>query len=147
MSDYLCARGTVINSTPNNSSGAYAVEGLESMKGDYPLLIDSVNFNKNDILLPVACLGNFKVLYSFGQGFGSVQIVGTILLGPNADGSKFGSLIDWFEQHRSSKSGTPVNVSVLSAGAVKVYLSGLSISDADPNFNTQRFALTGVLVE
>lgn len=150
MNNYLCARGSVINGLPKNGAGIYAVSGLESKKGQYPLLITGISFDKQDLLLPVACLNNVKVLYSFGEGFGQVVIRGQILLGPQAGGgstSHVQGLIDWFQSKRVSKSRTPVKLSVLRSGAVRAYLNSLQIAEADSQFHIQQFAMGGVLVE
>jgi hypothetical protein len=150
MSDYLCARGTVINGLPRGSAGIYAVEGLESKKGDYPLLITGISWDKRDLLLPVACLNGVKVIYSFGEGFGQVLVRGQILLGPQVgqgSTSHLQGLIDWFQSKRSAKGKRPVKLSILRSGAVRAYLNSLQIADADPQFHVQNFALGGVLVE
>lgn len=150
MSEFLCARGTVVNGLPKNSAGIYAVSGLESKKGAYPLLITGISWNKRDILLPVACLNGVKVLYSFGESFGDVVVRGQILLGPQAGKggtSHVQGLVDWFQGNRSSKSKKPVKLSILRSGAVRAYLNSLQIAEADPQNHVLNFAMGGVLVE
>ena len=148
--NYLCARGTVVNGLPAGGSGIYKVEGLETKKGSYPLLISSISWGKRDILLPVPCLNGVKVIYSFGPGFGEVVIRGQILLGPLAGGGgtrNLQGLVDWFEQRRVSKSKKPVKLSIVGQGAVKAYLNTLQIAEPNQEFQTQMFAMGGVLVE
>jgi hypothetical protein len=150
MNDYLCARGTVVNGLPKNAAGIYAVAGLESKKGAYPLLITGISWGKRDLLLPVACLNGVKVIYSFGEGFGDVVVRGQILLGPQAgqgSTSHLQGLIDWFQSKRSAKSKAPVKLSILRSGAVRAYLTSLQIAEADSQFHVQNFAMGGVLVE
>ncbi len=150
MTNYLCARGSVVNGLPKNSAGVYSVDGLESKKGQYPLLITGISYDKKDMILPVTCLNGVKVLYSFGEGFGQVVVRGQILLGPQAGGgstSHLQGLIDWFQSKRVSKSRTPVKLSILRSGAVRAYLNSLQIAEADPQFHIQQFAMGGVLVE
>lgn len=150
MNTYLCARGSVVNGLPQNSAGIYAVDGLESKKGEYPLMITGISFDKHDLLLPVACLNSVKVIYSFGEGFGQVVVRGQILLGPQAGGggtSHVKGLIDWFQSKRSARARSPVKLSVLRSGAVRAYLNSLQIAEADAQFHVLHFALGGVLVE
>jgi hypothetical protein len=149
--NYLCARGTVAHGLASNTAGIYKVEGLETKKGSYPLLIKSISWGKRDLLLPVACLNGVKVIYSFGPGFGEVVVRGEILLGPLAGGAggtqNLQGLIDWFEAHRVSKSRRPVKLSIVQQGAVKAYLNTLQIAEPNQEFQTQMFAMGGVLVE
>ena len=150
MSNFLCARGTVVNSLGSNSAGIYKVEGLETKKGAYPLLITAISWGKRDLLLPVSCLNGVKIIYSFGPGFGEVVVRGNILLGPLAGGAgtqNLQGLIDWFEGKRVSKSRKPVQLSILRQGAVRAYLNTLQIAEPNPEFQTQMFAIGGVLVE
>jgi len=148
--NYLCARGTVVNGLPSNSSGIYKIEGLEAKKGSYPLLIKSIGWGKRDLLLPVACLNGVKIIYSFGSGFGDVVVRGEILLGPLAGGAgtqNLQGLVDWFESRRVSKSQKPVKLSIIHQGAVKAYLNTLQIAEPNQEFQTQMFAMGGILVE
>lgn len=150
MENYLCARGTVVNGLPTSTPGIYSVAGLESKKGDYPLLIDAITFDKKDSLLAVACLNNVKVVYSFGEAFGDVVVRGTLLLGPltsNVGTRHLQSLIDWFQANRVSASKAPVKMSIARQGAIRAYLNALRIAEPNPQFHTQAFVIGGVLVE
>lgn len=149
-SSILCARGTVL-SYGSKSKGIYDIAGLTTKKGDYPLLIDSVTFGKKDIMLMMSCLNNVKVIYSFGQDFGNVAILGKILLGPIAGGGKsehMRGLLNWFETNRSSKKKKPVSVSILGQErAEKFYLQSLQLGDPVTEFHIQPFVISGILLE
>lgn len=149
-SSYLCPRGSVINTLSRNQAGIYTLEGLENKKGDYPLLITSVAYNKQDIVSTVSCLNNVKVIYSFGEEFGGVAVAGQILLGPVSTGAstnQLQGLLSWFASNRVSKSKRPVQASILQTGAIRFYLHSLRIGEPNVQFHVQPFLLSGVLVE
>jgi hypothetical protein len=144
-------RGNVYKVDPvegAGDSGFYKVEGLEAKKGPGDaLLIRSVSPQKSDVVAPVITLENTRILYSFGANFGNITISGMLLLGKSGEpGQCLKTLTDFFESNRVSKSSSPINVTGPST-AWKVFLTGLSIGEADSVNNTQSFALTGIIAE
>jgi hypothetical protein len=70
-----------------------------------------------------------------------------VLLGKSGSpGQSLKTIVDFFESNRVSKSTSPINVTGPSV-AWKVFLTGLSINEADSVNNTQPFALTGIIAE
>jgi hypothetical protein len=132
----------------NGDIGFYRVEGLEAKKGPGDaLLIMSVSPQKSDVVAPIITLENTRILYSFGANFGNITISGMVLLGKSGSpGQSLKTIVDFFESNRVSKSTSPINVTGPSV-AWKVFLTGLSINEADSVNNTQPFALTGIIAE
>jgi hypothetical protein len=144
-------RGNVYKVNPveeSGDSGFYKVEGLQAKKGPGDaLLIMSVSPQKSDVVAPIITLENTRILYSFGANFGNITISGMILLGKSGTpGQSLKTIVDFFESKRVSKSTSPINVTGPST-AWKVFLTGLSITEADSVNNTQSFALTGIIAE
>lgn len=144
-------RGNVYKVNPVEGAGDssfYRIEELQAPKGPGDaLLIMSVSPTKSDIVSPVVTLENTKILYSFGSNFGSISISGMLLLGKSGvPGQCLKVLIDFYEEHRVSKTTSPINVAGPST-AWKVFLTGLQIGEADSTYNTQGFVLSGVIAE
>jgi hypothetical protein len=148
-------RGNVYKVDPTggegNSSGDigfYYIPDLKAKKGPGDaLLVMSVSPQKSDVVAPIITLENTRILYSFGANFGNITISGMILLGKSGSpGQSLKTLVDFFESKRVSKSTSPIKVSGPST-AWQVFLTGLSIGEADSVNNTQSFALTGIIAE
>jgi hypothetical protein len=124
--------------------GAYQVPGL-SARG---VLITAVTIEDNDLVMLKNTINGRKILYTAGAAFGSVGISGELLLGSaecgGAGGVKYQTVVDWFNTVRVSKSKTPINVSVLGVG-YKVFITGMGVSQADPEYNLQGFTIIGTL--
>lgn len=147
----LCARGTVVRAVKSGKIGAYRIKEFPAdfSQGDYPILIQSIQVEDNDIVLPVACIGNSKVVYSFGSDFGNVGVGGIILLGPLWGGegtSQIDPLLAWFNTYRVSNSGKPISGSIAQGRAFRFMLTRLTIAAPDTEFHIQPFALSGLLV-
>jgi hypothetical protein len=113
-----------------------------------PILIMGVDLGQSDVVSPVLCLDNYKVFYTFGQNFGKVTIAGMVLLGPMGAVSQagFNRLVNFFWQNRVSVKQSPITVSV-DQNAYLVYLTGMGIGSADPEFHTLPFQLYGTLLD
>jgi len=144
-------RGNVYKVNPvegSGDSGFYKVNGLEGKKGPGDaLLIMSVSPQKSDVVAPVITLENTRILYSFGANFGNITISGLLLLGKSGQpGQCLKTLTDFFDSKRVSKSSSSINVTG-PGSSWKVFLTGLSVGEADSVNNTQPFALTGIIAE
>lgn len=137
--------------------GVYAIEELADFRSEAagqlesPILITGVTTVQNDVISLMSCLNNTKVIHTFGQSFGNVQITGEILLGPLGNmtlGERGGvrRILDFFWKFRVSVHGLPITVSV-SGEAFYMYLSGLQLGAADNDLHTLPFMLTGTLLD
>lgn len=148
MAILVPCRGSVYRVNPVQGQagdrGFFDIEGLKPKKGDGDaVLINSVSPNESDVVLPVITLENTRILYSFGANFGDVTISGMILLGKaGSPGTSLSQVIDFFKQKRVSSNKEAVKVTGPGTNW-KVFLTGLTVSDADPVINSQTFAFTG----
>ena len=115
----------------------------------YPILLLQVQIAQSDLVSAVACLDNFKVLYTFGQNFGQVQIGGEVLLGSIGTAGEARAaqrLRDFFAKYRISVWKQPIKLSTLGTSYL-VYLTGMQLGAVDTNFNVLPFVLTGMLID
>lgn len=144
-------RGNVYKVNPVEGSGDigfYYIPDLQAKKGPGDaLLVMSVSPQETDIVAPVVTLENTKILYSFGSNFGNINISGMLLLGKSGTpGQSLKSLVDFFEEKRVSKTSSAIDVSGPGTGW-RVFLTGLSVSEAESNTNTQSFVLSGIIAQ
>jgi hypothetical protein len=142
MSTYLSNRGQVYT-VGSYTPGAYSVPGLTSQG----VLISAITVEDNDIIMLKSTINGNKIIYTAGTAFGSVGISGEVLLGSvKCKGKDFQTVVSWFEKARVSKSSRPVSVSAHKV-AYNVYVTGMVVSQADPEFNTQGFTIVGTLAQ
>jgi hypothetical protein len=148
MDSFAACRGDVFV-FGTSSRGAYAMSPGPTGTSGSPVLINGVESSDIDVAAPVITLNRSKILYTFGDDFGQIAIHGTVLLGRSGGGggSALQSVMNVFKSARVSSSGGTVNVSLPGGGGYKVYLTGLSISVPDQEYNIQKFAYTGLIAE
>lgn len=142
---YFTARGCVYTvKGKGGGKGWYALEPEIKSAADQPVLLMSVNTLDGDLVSPVSTLDNTRILHSFGAAWGSININGMILLGESGGQPQGVSrVIEWFEANRVSKRKSAVSVSMPGGKAYKMFVTGLGISEADPQFNLQMFVVRG----
>lgn len=154
MSDFFPARGCIYAWSGNSGgseSGFFSMEGLNTGKqGTSVVLLNGVDVQDVDIILPVVTLTNAKILYTFGSDFGNVRIVGEILLGPagnkvSAEGMN--TVRQFFMNNRVSELGKPVSVSLPGSYSLSVYLHGLRIGAPSPDTHVQEFVFSGMTAD
>jgi hypothetical protein len=147
---YFGARGCVyvVPGQGSGNAGLYKIDGFPAADPDAPVLLQSVEITDNDIVMPVATMNNFKVVYTFGQDFGNLVIGGEILLGPTGDlAGGLKNLINWFNVNRVSVLLAPVSVSLPGGAAYKAYVQGLQIGRVDPELCTVPFGISAIIAE
>lgn len=147
---FVPCKGFFHKYTPSNASGAggegfFTVDGLS----EDDVLIQGVNVEDKDVVMPVVTLENFRILYSFGADFGSIGVIGAILLGEAGGGGPgFNKVRQFFEDKRVSKAGdSTVKVTGPGGSGWEVYMTGLSMGEPDPQFHIQPFVLVGQIAE
>jgi hypothetical protein len=150
MANLLSARGCVYHvETESKSTGFYTIPGLdhgsESSNKQTPILIHGVKFTDNDIFSASTTLSGKKIIYTFGEGIGSVSVVGELLLGP-AGGSpdNLKALINFFQENRSSKKSEPTAISMPGGTGINVYFTALDVAAPDPQTHTQLFQIRAI---
>ena len=130
-------------------SGFYKVDGLASPSGSSALLVNGVHIKDDDVVMPVITLENTRILYSFGANFGEVTVSGSILLGKAGEeaGSAVKTLLEFFKSNRVSEKKSTVTVSGPPGASWKIFLTGLQLSEPDPQFHVQPFALIGNIAQ
>lgn len=115
---------------------------------NFPILISGIATTQTDIVSLMSCLSNVKVIYTFGQNFGTVAIRGEVLLGPMGISYKQGvqQIEDYFWQNRVSVTGQPIKFSICD-NAFFAYLTGLEIHDVIVEFHVLPFAIYGTLLD
>jgi hypothetical protein len=148
MGNFLCARGTVISSKSGGAGESmYKVEGLNDGKNN--ILVEGISISDTDTIFPVSALSGTRFVYAFGRAFGTLSIGGVILLGSSSQaGAGAKAVEDWVDKNRVSAGGSPVKITVAKAGssAYKVYVTGLKLSDADPQYHIQPFLIDCLIV-
>jgi len=83
-------------------------------------------------------------MYTFGEDFGSLNIVGMALLGAaGSNGTAIKNVQNWFTANRVSRKEETISVSLGGGGSYEVYVTGLTIAEADTNFHIQPFVIVG----
>lgn len=111
------------------------------------IIIDDISLEDKDIALPVVATDNVRVLFRFGQDFGTVVISGRAYLGAPACGNKriLGVIQSAFDSARLSKSKKPTKVSVAGSKAYPVYPVSMKISNTQAATNSVGFSIICLL--
>ena len=78
---FKACKGKVVT-VGDSSVGLYAVNPkIGSDKDDGKVIINQIDVGSKQVVDPVSTLGDDRILYTFGDGWGDMRINGTILLG------------------------------------------------------------------
>lgn len=111
------------------------------------VLIQQVEYEDSDVLLPVVAVDDKRVLYGFGKDFGKLYITGILCLYAG-EGRKqiIATLQKAFDKARATKNGKPITVSHGPSGlTIKFYAAGIKLFNANPNANHISFGITGLV--
>lgn len=128
--------------------GSYKLEPEIKVGGGGRVLMMGAPLTLREIVQPVVTLDDKRILFTFGSAWSEAQVMVKVLLGEakSADAS-LGALQAWYTQNRlSKKMDTALELSIGNK-AHDVYLVGMSIGAADPNYNTQDVTMTFMLSE
>lgn len=147
MSNFFPARGCVY-AIGGAQRGFYRFGDL-SGSAQSPILITGSNLSVVDSYQPVATIQDFKVIYSFGSGFGGATVTGEVLLGEagSGGGDGFSKVVSFFKGNRLSVKRTPVPLSLPGGESYMIYIVGLQVWQPDPEFHVQPFAFSGIVAE
>ena len=149
MASFNFTRGCVYKVDQNGErggSGSNMVQLEPSIQSDddSPVILTGVQLNDQDLVLPVVTLDGFRIMYTFGEDFGSLNIVGMALLGAaGSNGTAIKNVQNWFTANRVSRKEDTISVSLGGGGSYEVYVTGLTIAEADTNFHIQPFVIVG----
>lgn len=139
---FQVSRGAVIKVAQGSTSSIYSIDGLATDLDSTGITLDSIQIGGQDTVGPTDALGGKHVLYVFGQTFKPIQVSGTIYLKNCGGGNGLAALNGFFNGNRVSSSKKSVNVSI---GSIKVgmYVTDLTMGQADAQFNTVQFTISG----
>jgi len=156
--EILCSRGSYYESnySPLLKGGMFQLFPL-LISPVTPIIITSATVTESDIVSPNAYLDNDKLLHSYGQAWGQVNIEGEILLGSVefAENGLGASLLNsafnglraiefYFALNRASISSRPIILSALRyAKPVNFYLTNYKRGRMNVEFNIIGFSLQG----
>lgn len=148
MAYFLSGKGAVIH-TKGSGSCAYKVQGWPGRRriGAGLITIDNIEVTEQDIATPIVAVDNYRAIYRFGQGFGRINIQGTLYFGchSSAASSVVGRVTSAFNQLRLASKKKPVNVSIASGYKCKAYLISMSFGQADQQFDKVTYVISGLV--
>lgn len=151
--DITTSFDSAVISSSQKKTSAYEIRGsaLEQLtnysnKGSAIIINDVTTIDK-DIALPVVATDNVRVLFKFGQDFGTVVINGRAYLGAKDCGDQqlIGVIQKAFDQSRLAKVNTPTKVSIAGSKAYPVYPVELKISETQAVTNSVGFSIVCIL--
>ena len=127
----------------NRSAGFYKiVPELPADVGGGHCVILGITLALQEIVQPTVTLDDKRALYVFGSAWNEVTLQGMLLLGGSSGiGAIAGALQTWYETNRVSVAKAPVMVSIGTSAGIQVYVVGLRLEAANPEFNTQNFSI------
>lgn len=122
--------------------------GLADSEAETVVILTGYQLREQEILGKTACLNDYRVMYSFGKGFGDITINGEALLGaPEQSDSFEAKLKTFYETNRvSQKPDGALKFSTGEAGETfEFFLVGMSVNGYQPEVEILPFSFTGVL--
>jgi hypothetical protein len=112
------------------------------------VLIMGAPLSFREIVQPVVTLDDRRILFTFGSAWSEANVMVKVLLGESSgNGAALGAVQAWYSENRlSKKTTTPCEISIATKGH-EAYLVGMSVGQADANYNTQDVTLTFMLSE
>lgn len=128
--------------------GFYEVQPPITVPYGSKVLVMGVPLSFREIVQPVVTLDDRRILFTFGSAWSEANVMLKILLGDaSGNGAALLALESWYSANRLSKRTTaPCNISIATK-AHPAYLVGMTIGQADPNYNTQDVTLTFMISE
>lgn len=154
MADYYLGCKGGIKCTTTGGTCIYKVEGWPARyTADNALItIDNIEVNESDIATPIVAVDDYRAIYKFGQGFGKINIIGTIYIGSRAN-DKSGpderklieKVVKAFDKLRISSRTKPIKVSIASGYSCMIYLTNITLGQADPQFDKLTYVISGLI--
>ena len=146
--NFLSSRGAVYRAVKSKASKFKITPDFRETNEKYATIFTGYNLSENEIVAQAACLNDLRVMYTFGKGFGNIQVNGEMLLGaPEANSSIESALYDYYNTNRVSKLKEPISISLGAGGSIKFFLIGLNINQYNVDFELLPFSLVGVIQE
>lgn len=109
---------------------------------DYAIIPIYITLQNGEIVIPVVAMDGARFLYTFGENFGNMSLVGVVLHGSHDTvGTPIVELQKWYAKHRISENPEGVNLS-FGPWSTRVFVTSLEFAAADPNSNSQNFIIS-----
>ena len=143
--EFLQSRGCVIQVNKTGTGRSYDLKGFPSGGENSPILLTEAIVTRKDLVLPVTTLSNKKVLYTFGEDFGSISLNGIIFLGrvgESTDGIT--KVLDWYNSNSVGNKTTPAATKLSLPGkkALSIYVIGITLNQPNHQNNYIPFTIT-----
>ena len=128
--------------------GFYELEPKIDAGGGGKVLVMGAPLSFREIVQPAVTLDDRRILFTFGSAWSEANVILKVLLGEaNGAGEALGAVQQWYSTNRLSKKNAVACKVSISTKAHEAYLVGMSVGQADPNYNTQDVTLTFMLSE
>lgn len=119
--------------------------GKEGKCDESVVLVQNVAITKQAIAVPVVGVDKKRLLYSFGENFGTVRITATVLTGGTEyQATEPKGLLDTWEQESIIGKKEPVNLKWAGTEA-KVYVKNITVVGADPQYGTIKVEIDAII--
>ncbi len=143
--EFLQSRGCVVQVNKSGSSRSYDLKGFPTGVENAPILLTEAIINKKDLVLPVTTLSNKKVLYTFGEDFGTISLNGIIFLGKvGGDNAGISAVLDWYGENSVGNKTSPTasKLSLPGKKALSIYVVGITLNQPNHQNNYIPFTIT-----
>lgn len=132
-------------SSGSNKQSTVQLEGLNDFT--FPIIFSEPQQVDKELVGPMPCLENVRILYTFGSNFGEVSIMGEMLLGtaPIDTGAK--AIREWYGKNRISVRKTPLSCTTVSGNDFMLFVTGFQIGQANAELNTLLFSISGLTLQ
>ena len=119
--------------------------GKEGKCDESVVLVQNVSIAKAAITVPVVGVDKKRLLYSFGENFGTVRITATVLTGGTEyKATEPKGLLDTWDQESVVGKKEPVNLK-WAGTEVKVYVTGITVAGSDPQYGTVKLEIAATI--
>lgn len=135
-------KGCILQAFQKRDANKLKLSDFPTKTSDYAIIPVYVTLQNGEIVIPVVAMDGARFLYTFGENFGNMSIVGVILHGSyDTVGTPITELQSWYAGSRISEKPDGLNLS-FGDYKTKVFVTAMEISAADPNSNTQNFIIS-----
>lgn len=143
--EFLQSRGCVIQVNRKGNGRSYDLKGFPTGGDNSPILLTEAIVNRKDLVLPVTTLSNKKILYTFGEDFGTINLNGIIFLGKVGDSTAgITRVLDWYEANSVGNKTSPsaTQLSLPGKKALSIYVVGITLNQPNHQNNFIPFTIT-----
>jgi len=148
MDNLFPSRGCIVKieqQAGKANSAFYKLAPGISSDDSSPVLILGAAVKEQDVISPKSTIDDYRIVFSFGKTFGSIQISGVVLLGTSGKG--LAGVQEYFEYFRVANFKQPIQVSTPGGKAYNFLLVSCETGMVDLQFGTLPFSFAGVIID